>query len=440
LTFAFILPLLAACAGRDLAPAPTQVGTSAHARARGASTSKIQHVVFIVQENRSFNYLFMGFPGALTQNYGYAAGGEKVALRPEKLDTLWDIDHSLAAFLAADDGGKIDGWNSEYACCTGIPKNFAYAYAPPGEVKPYWDMAKSYVLADHMFQSNLDGSFVAHQYTIAAYASHAVDFTTSFWGCPGGPDDTVPTITKERTYGPSIVACFNNPTIGDEADAAGLSWRSYAGQYDASGGIWSAYQAIEHIYDGPDWTSDVISPPEQVLTDIAAGQLANITWITPTADNSDHAGLGFASRTGPAWVASVVNAIGQSPFWNSTAIFIMWDDWGGWYDPVAPVYEDYDGLGFRVPLIVISPYAKSGYVAHKQYETSSVLRFIEDNFGLGQLARSDRRAADPRGDVFDFSQAPRPFAPFKGALPREFWNAQRHPPSDLRAASSVGGD
>jgi phospholipase C len=206
-----------------------------------------------------------------------------------------------------------------------------------------------------------------------------------------------------------------------------------------SGGIWSAYQAINHIYNGPDWTNDVISPSAQFLTDVAGGTLANITWITPIPQNSDHAGLGFASRTGPAWVASLVNAVGQSQFWDSTAIFIMWDDWGGWYDPVAPVYEDYDGLGFRVPLIMISPYAKQGYVSHVQYETSSVLRFMEDNFGLGQLAASDARANDPAADAFDFTQPPRPFQAFKGSKPRAFWLAQPSLP-DSRLGSPAGGD
>ena len=123
---------------------------------------------------------------------------------------------------------------------------------------------------------------------------------------------------------------------------------------------------------------------------------------------------GMEAGGGPAWVASVVNAIGESPYWRSTAIFIMWDDWGGWFDPVAPVYEDYDGLGFRVPLIIVSPYAKKGYVTHVQYETASVLRFIEDNFGLGRLAASDARANDPAGDAFRLQPAAAPVRPDRG--------------------------
>jgi phospholipase C len=143
---------------------------------------------------------------------------------------------------------------------------------------------------------------------------------------------------------------------------------------------------------------------------------------------------------GPAWIASVVNAIGTSKFWNSTAIFIIWDDWGGWYDPVKPVFEDYDGLGFRVPMLIVSPYAKRGYVTHVQYETASVLRFIEDTFDLGQLAKSDARAADPAGDAFDYYQPPRTFEEIRGAKPSSFWTRPQPAPSRPGAAAGILGD
>jgi len=412
-------PARASAATAQIRRLPAQAPQSA-ARFR-SGTTKIQHVIFVIQENRSFNYLFMGFPGATTQNYGYDQSGKKIPLHAQTLAGIWDIDHSSTAFLTAYDDGKLDGWNSEQTCCTSAPKNFAYAYAPRHEVLPYWEMAKSYVLADNMFQSNLDGSYVAHQYAIAAYASHTVNYTTGPWGCSGGPSDTVETLKADRTIGPTRSPCLNNKTIADMADKAGVPWRFYAGVLTGDGGVWSSYQAIKHIYTGPDWTNDVISPPAQFLTDIGNGSLAAITWITPLNEDSDHAGLGFASTNGPKWVSSVVDAVGQSQFWNTSAIFVIWDDWGGWYDPVEPVYEDYDGLGFRIPMLVISPYAKKGYVTHIQYETSSVLRLIEDNFGFGQLAPSDTRAADPVSDVFDFSGKPRKFRAFAGSQPAQFW-------------------
>ena len=371
----------------------------------------------------------MGFPGAKTASVGYDQNGNQITLHSQSLATYWDIDHSSYAFFAACNGTgrlpgmkcRMNGWNAEQAGY-GAPKNFAYAYVPQSQIAPYWSMAQQYVLADRMFASNLDGSFIAHQYAVAAYASSAVDYPTGPWGCSGQYNDVVATLTKQRTLGPTIPACFNNSTIASEADAAGVSWRFYAGSINGDGGLWNAYQADKPIYNGPDWNSNVISPPSKFLSDIGAGSLANITWITPTYEDSDHAG--FDAKGGPAWVASVVNAVGESKFWKSTAIFLMWDDPGGWFDPVKPPFKDYDGLGFRVPLIVISAYSPRGYVTHKQYETASVLRFMEDNFGLGHLAPSDTRANDPVGDALIYTRTPRKFKPITGSKPNAYWIEQ----------------
>ena len=442
-----IVVLVTACAiAACSAGGSSNVPAAAPNSARAASGSPIRHVVFIIQENRSFNNLFMGYPGATTQDYGYDTDGRKIHLRSRGLESNWDIAHTSTAFFAACDGRgklpgtecKMDGWNNEVSE-PNPPPNAPYAYVPQTEIKPYWTMAREYVLGDQTFASNLDGSFVAHQYIVAGYASRAVDFPYNQWGCEGGKNDTVGTLTMQRGNGPSIGVCFDNPTIASEADAAGVSWRFYAGLTYGNGGLWSSYQADRKIYRGPDWKADVISPPAQFLTDIGNGQLADVTWITPTWETSDHPGL--SATQGPAWVASVVDAIGQSAFWKSTAIFIMWDDWGGWFDPVKPVYEDYDGMGFRVPLLIVSPYAKEGYVTHVQYETASVLRFIEDNFGLPQLAKSDRRAADPAGDAFDYYQPPRKFKKIGGAKPASYWmRLERGSQARPKPASIIGDD
>ncbi len=293
---------------------------------------------------------------------------------------------------------------------------------PEPQIYQYWAMAKQYVLADDMFQSNLDGSFVAHQYAIAAFANHSVNLPSSWWGCPGGKLSTVPILNQDRTIGSQEPTCWDVPTIADEADAAGVSWRYYTYQPMADGGLWSAYQNIKHIYTGSDWTSDVVTPASQFFTDIGSGELAGVTWITPSCENSDHPGC--TKKTGPAWVTSLVDAVGESKFWPSTAIFIIWDDWGGWFDPVAPVYEDYDGLGFRIPMLIISPYAKKGYVTHMQFETASVVRFMEDNFGFAQMAAADTRANDPADDALDYSAKPRKFVRIKGGKPPAFWAGQ----------------
>jgi hypothetical protein len=179
------------------------------------------------------------------------------------------------------------------------------------------------------------------------------------------------------------------------------------------------YQAIYHIRFGKDWSKDVISPQTSIFQDIDKGCLANVTWVSPTSATSDHSG--FRSNLGPHWVTSVVNKIGQSQFWDSTAIFVYWDEWGGWSDHVPPPYVDYDGLGMRVPLLVISPYAKQGYVSHVQYDQGSILKFIEDQFGLARLASSDMRANSPANDCFDFTQAPRPFKKIKTKYSEDYF-------------------
>ncbi|MGA7355295.1 MAG: alkaline phosphatase family protein [Candidatus Cybelea sp.] len=402
-----------------------------------SGAGKIRHVVYIIQENRSFNNLFYGYPGAYTVSSGKNAKGQTIELKPIGLADKYDIDHSARAMFEACDGtGKLpgtkcrmDGFNREIQYDG--PHNGQYVYVPHRESKPYFDMAHEWVLADRMFQSQLDESFVAHQYVIAAQAESSVDLPNGPWGCEPGPSDTVNTITKDRTYGPLQLPCFDYETLGDKLDKARLPWRFYTSKYDTPssgfGAVWSAYQAVRHIYDGPDWTKDVVTPQKNFLTDVPAGKLASFTWITPICANSDHTNCG--GGFGPSWVAALVNTIGKSKFWDSTAIFVQWDDWGGLYDPAPPPFEDYDGVGFRVPLLVISPYAKKNYVSHVHYETASVLRFAEDLFDLGQLAAADRRAASPAGDCFDFTQKPRAFVPIEAPKGRWFFLHQR---ADLR--------
>jgi phospholipase C len=399
-----------------------------------SGVGKIRHIVYVIQENRSFNDMFEGYPGADTTPTGKDSSGKKVPLQPISLKTTYDMDHSAHAMFEDCNGTGtlpgtkclMNGFNNEEIY--GSPRDGQYAYVPHEESKPYWDMAHEFVLADHMFASQLDESFVAHQYIIAAQAASSVDVPFFYWGCGGGKSDMVQTIKKNRTYGGDQRPCFNYETLGDELDTAGLPWRFYTSGYRVPfGGLWSGYQAVRHIFHGPDWKKDVITQQSRFLTDVKAGKLASFTWITPECSNSDHPGCGGGG--GPSWVSSVVNAVGESKFWDSTVIFVQWDDWGGFYDPVPPPHKGYDGLGFRVGLIVISPYAKHDYVSHVQYETVSVLRFAEDTFGLAQLTGADARATSPAGDCLDFNQAPRKFVPIKAPLTAAFF---LHQPPDPR--------
>jgi phospholipase C len=426
--------ILGACTNAGSSGGPSQIPAARVHPATVAGLDKVKHVVIIVQENRSFDNLFYGFPGADTQSYGYNEKGEKIALQPVGLATEWDIVHNSTSFYAACDGtGKIPGTDCKmngfdreaYSCGSECPNaNPPYSYVPHSETAPYFAMAKQYVLADEMFASNFDGSsFISHQYIIAAQAMRAVNYADDGWGCSTGPNNLIATLTPGRELsGKTIRACFKDTSLGAELDNAGLSWRYYASKLGSSGGIWSAYQANYDVYYGPDWSKDIVTPQTQFFTDVSDGDLPTVSWITPTCANSDHAGCD--SDGGPSWVTSLVNAIGESKYWDSTVIFIFWDDYGGWYDHVPPEYVDYDGLGIRVPMIMISPYALKGVVTHVHFEHGSILKFIETRWGLPALSASDERATSPAPYAFDFEQSPRKFTAIPAKYSKEYFLKQ----------------
>ena len=380
-----------------------------------AGLSKIEHIVIIVQENRSFNNLFLGFPNASSSTTGKLPNGQTIALREQPLATTWDISHGLQDAKTAYDSGKMDGFADEYSKHRPLKDpNPQYAYVPRSEVGPYWEMAQQYVLADNMFASQLDGSYVAHQYLISGWAGGAFNYpAVAPWGCDAPSGNAIGVLNAAGQAIGIAFPCFKYKTIADELDGKSISWRSYSPRVTSiTGYSWDGYDAIDQIREGPDWKRDIVFPETRILHDVENGKLAAVTWVIPSLLLSDHAGSN--SKRGPSWVASVVNAIGESKFWSSTAIFVTWDDWGGWYDEVPPPQLDYDGLGMRVPLICISPFAKLDHVDHTQYEFGSLLKLIEKRFDLPSLGRTDERSAAPL-NCFDFDQKPRTFQKIQAA-------------------------
>jgi phospholipase C len=208
----------------------------------------------------------------------------------------------------------------------------------------------------------------------------------------------------------------------DLLDFDRISWRYYA---PSAGIIWNAPNAIRHLRFGPDWLN-VVLDPTQFFADVDKRQLANVSWVIPSGRASDHPG---GNWEGPSWVASVVNAVGQSPYWAHSVIFITWDDWGGWYDHVRPPTANSYEYGFRVPLIVVSPYAKPAYVSHFTHDFGSLLKFIEKNFGLPSLGYADA-PADDLADCFDFSQVPLHFETVTATLPAKYFIEDTRPPTE----------
>ncbi|MEO9097223.1 MAG: alkaline phosphatase family protein [Candidatus Baltobacteraceae bacterium] len=424
--------------------------------------------MIVVQENRSFDNLFggpQGFPGAETAAFGRTSTGQILPLTPADLRVPIDIQHDFNQAVTDIDypkGSAMDGFDLEQcdtpnrSCVTpAYSSGLQYTYVPYDISKPYWNLAQSYALADHFFASDLDASFEGHEFLISGWAEQTYGLPAAAnptWGCDAQPNpgavvrvldpSTMPGTPTNTTHFPCFGTRYgwpdNDPTIGDELDAKRLSWRYYAPPYtdpitqpNQIGYIWSAYSAVDHIYNGPDWARSVAccSPETKFLSDVVSGNLANVTWIAPDLTNSDHDGcVGSGCGWGPSWVTSIVDAIGTNPtYWKSTAIFVLWDDWGGFYDHVPPPLLDYDGLGIRVPLIAISAYTPPGVVDKTPYEFGSVLKYVESTFGLAPLRASDTRAAAFGTGIVDPRRAPRAFNAF--AAPRSRAYFIHHAPS-----------
>lgn len=362
------------------------------------SPSPIQHIVIVIQENRTFNNLFEGYPGATWSDEGLKSNGQVQKLGVLNLQGYsgWDICHALACYQQAYDHGKMDGFNLIKKIGKGIPATISYNYVNHNDTTIYWNLARHYTLADDNFESSGSSSFPAHQYLIAGQSGSQDDPPGRPWGCDFP--------NKKYNF------CFNYETLGDLLDNAGITWRYYSpGTFGSPSTFsnWEAYDAIKHIRYGTDWNPTHISMPEtNFFSDVTSGHLQTVSWVVPTFVNSDHLGCGtYCIHYGPNWVASVVDAIGNSSYWSNTAIFIVWDDWGGWYDPIPPPQIDSVGLGFRVPLIVVSPYAKAGHISKVQHDFGSILHFTEERFGLPTLGERDA-TADDLSDCFNYGQKP----------------------------------
>jgi phospholipase C len=382
--------------------------------------------VIIVQENRTPDNLFQGVPGADIATSGLNSSGQTVALQPIPLAINYDLDHSHTGFLEEYDNGMLDGWNNDAATCGAncpyTPPQ--YGYVPSDENAPYVQMASEYTFADRMFETNQGPSFPAHQFILAGTSEPEtgsdllVSENTALPGCGPGQGSLVDVIDPSGSEAEQLPSCFEHQTLPDLLDAKGVTWRYYVPSLTAAGTlIWVAPGAISHLRLGADW-SNVVAPQTTVLADIASHTLQQVSWVIPDAEESDHAGSN--DGTGPSWVTAVVNAIGKSFYWKTTTIIVVWDDWGGWYDHVSPqIFNSYE-LGFRVPMIVMSPYAKPHYVSHVQHEFGSILKFVEEKYGTGSLGFTDARA-DDLSDCFDLTQTPLVFTPISAPLPVDYF-------------------
>jgi len=438
-----------------------------------------QHIVIVYQENRSPDNLFQGLCGKNGKlcpnpydlhNFGLDNKGQTIPLTKVPLGSAYDPDHSHHGFVqmchlnTTTNQCRMDGLSSS-GCGA---DTCSFEYVNPSDVAPYVTLAQQYGWANFMFQTNQGPSAPAHQFIFAGTSA------------PSASDDSVATFVAENPSGLGCLAplnavfklispqtapnesnlinnplgtvCFSHDTMATLLDnhVPKLSWKYYT---PGTNSIWTAPNWIQEICQpnssftactGPEWKSNVDLRPADVFTDIGACNLANVIWIIPTGQNSDHPGTG--NTGGPSWVSSIVNKIGLSPckdtidgvplfYWQDTAIIITWDDWGGWYDHEPPTLlsvpqggqGDYQ-YGFRVPLVVISAYTPKGYIDNDRHDFGSILRFVERNFGIaeGALGFADQRATTDLSGFFQF-RSPRTFEPISAPLGEEFFLNDKRP-------------
>jgi len=446
-----------------------------------ADAQSFQHIVLIVQENRTPDNLFQGLcgPGRKLcpvpydlQNFGINQAGKKIALVQTPLGMGYGGDNSHSGFLRqcdldpATNQCQMDGLTT-----SGCPLQCLYSYVNPADVSAYLTIAQQYGWANFMFQTNQGPTMTAHQFIFAGTSAPTADDDAEATfvsnnplsgdgGCLAPLGEIYRLISTQSwpqeyqwVNNPLGTFCFSHATMATLLDnhQPALSWKYYTVGPHAIATAPNWYRDLcqpDNNYQqctGQEWKNNVDLVPQDVLRDIGACQLATMTWVIPPGQYSDHPG-DPSFTGGPSWVASIVNAIGESPctnadgssYWNSTAIFITWDDWGGCYDHEPPTLlsvpnqgqGDYQ-YGFRVPLLVVSAYTPPGYVDNLRYDFGSILRFVEQNFGIpeGALNFADARAMNDLTTFFSWNQQPRVFRHIQAPLGPDFFLNDKRPPA-----------
>lgn len=375
--------------------------------------SPIQHIVFLIKENRTFDNYFGAFPGVNGTTIGKVKVNghvQTIPLNPLP-DSITNYCHEWSCAHAAYDNGKMDNFNYAAGCTT--PPYACYTQANAGLIPNYWALASHFVLNDNTFSSLEGASFANHLYTVAAASGpdqqhsattnpKVANGPSNTWGCDAN--------SQSRTVllnGQSVYPCFTYSTLADNLEAAKIPWKFYAPQSTEQGYVWNTFNSFSPIRNTSLWAKHVV-PWQNITTDALNNTLPAVSWVTAPTTYSEHPSA--SSCQGENWTINIINAIEQSSAWSSTAIFLTWDDYGGFYDHVTPPTIDGLGYGFRVPFMVISPYAYAStnaginaHVDHTMLEFSSVLRFVEQNFNLPSLQWRDATAGDVMKD-FDFSR------------------------------------
>lgn len=401
-------------------PTTTDVGgkdTNVPPDAYGGWPTPIRHVVVIVKENHTFDNYFGSFPGA--------EGISKITLKdgttfapPSAPDrTGRDMCHLHSCALTDWNGGKMDGWPDVAGSDSG-GDHLAWAQYDEKSIPNYWAYAKAFTLGDHFFASELGPSWPGHMTVLAAQAHWSLDnpgttYTHPFWGCDQSSGTTVDVLDNGTCTVKSVFPCFKIPSVPDVLPS-GIDWKFYGSNFYLFPEIWSMFNGIDPIRNGPSWAKVVNA--SQFDSDVDAKKLPNVVWLVNQDLNDEHPNIGGICA-GENWTVDRINKIMGSDYWKDTAIIFTMDDFGGWYDHVPPPRQygcdsahPY-GLGFRLPLLVISPYAKPHTIFKEVADQASIPKFIETVMGSTKTLHSLDPAAqdDVANDLmnaFDFTQAP----------------------------------
>ncbi|HYK92842.1 MAG TPA: alkaline phosphatase family protein [Thermoplasmata archaeon] len=342
----------------------------------GRSTvgSPISRIVVILQENHTFDNYFGTFPGAdglagrticLPNQSG---PGPCTAPFHAPSRTATEMSHTWQSAHADFDGGRMDG----FVFSEGSPATMGYFDGT--DIPRYWKAARTYTLCDRYFTSVMSESAPNHLFLVAGTAG-------------GLRDDNVPTT-------------LTFPPVFQSLETAGVTWKVY--------GFTKWFERFEFVRS-LSGASSHFSTGARFAQDVASGSLSEVSWVIGAPGGSEHPPQDIQLGQDSV-VDQVVNPLGSSSYWDSSAVFLTWDDYGGFYDHVAPPQVDSEGYGFRVPCIVASPYARPGFIDHALNDHTSILRFIENRFGLPALSSRDA-AANDLSEAFDFTQPARAFVP-----------------------------
>jgi phospholipase C len=364
------------------------------------TTTPIQHFVVLMQENHTFDNYFGTYPGAnglpldvrMPVDPKDPTAGYVTPWHLGPADTLTDLSHSPSAFRDQYNNGKMDGFVAALNA-RNQDGRLAMSFYDDRDIPYYWNMADNYVLFDNFFSSAKEGSAVNHIFWVAGQ---------------------MPNVGEGQTLEQELSA---NPTIFDRLQAAGVSWKFYVQHYDptinyrnhtvtgnlSTQTVWVPLLNYDRFLDDPTLSSHIVDL-DQYFIDLHNGTLPAVSYIVPSGA-SEHPPEN--PLNGQRFVKEIVQELMRSDAWSNSAFLLCYDDWGGWYDHVTPPQVDAYGYGLRVPALLVSPYALKGKVDSTQLDFTSILKFIEENWGVAPIAERDAKANNILS-AFNFTQSPRP--------------------------------